>query len=176
MDDRKASFELYLRIDAAFKSGNLPELREAVGNPENFPNVTPPVDAIGCCLLQYAIYHSPVSFIRGLLDAGADPNYDDLDGFPSTIAALTSRRGDFQEILEMLLAAGADPNQRGLNDYTPLHFAASYGDSTLVELLLASGADASLKTRIDDYETPAEVAEAAGHKTLSDRLRRAEKA
>jgi uncharacterized protein len=175
VDNRNASFELYKRIDAAFKSGDFDGLRAAIGNPPGFPNVFAPHDAISCSLLQYAIYHSPTPFIRRLLDAGADPNYDDGDGFPSLIAALTSGRADQWEILEMLLAAGADPNQHGHNDYTPLHFAASEGKSDLVELLLASGADASIKTRVDDYETPAEVAEAAGHAKLAERLRKAER-
>jgi uncharacterized protein len=175
MEDRRASFERYRRIDAAFKSGDFDGLRAAVGNPPDFPNVFAPHDAIGCSLLRYAIYHSPTPFIRRLLDAGADPNYDDGDGFPSLIAAQTSGRGDHRKILEILLAAGANPNQHGHNDYTPLHFAASEGKSDLVELFLASGADASVKTRVDDYETPAEVAEAAGYTKLAERLRKAER-
>lgn len=172
--DPRADFRLFRQIDNAFKDGDVEALRAALGDPEGFPNVVAAHDAINCSLLQYAIYHGPVDFIRRLLQLGADPNYDDGDGFPSLIAALTSGRGDYVEILEALLAAGADVNQHGHNDYTPLHFAASYGDPGLAELLLARGADASVRTRIDDYETPAEVAEAAGHTALAERLRRAE--
>jgi uncharacterized protein len=175
MDNRKASFEAFKRIDSAFKNGDLDALRQSIGNLDDFPNLTPPHDAIGCSVLQYAIYHSPVAFIRRLLDIGADPNYDDGDGFPALIAAITSGRGDYREIIEALLAAGVDVNQQGFNDYTPLHYAASNNDPRLAEILLAAGADAALRTRIDDCETPAEVAETAGHTQLAEMLRRAER-
>ena len=38
----------------------------------------------------------------------------------------------------MLLAAGADVGQRGVNDYTPLHLAAGQGDLGAVDILLAT--------------------------------------
>lgn len=186
MDDReqrRASFQAFKRIDGAFKAGDLEALRAAIGDPPEFPNVRAPHDAINCSLLQYAIYHSPLPFIRTLLELGADPNYDDLDGFPSIMAALSCRpqpgspgRSDIAEVVAMLLEFGADPNQRGINDYTPLHFVAALGDIATVELLLAKGADPTLRTRIDEYETPAEAAEVAGHAELAARLKRAEDA
>jgi hypothetical protein len=37
-------------------------------------------------------YHSPISFIRTLLDIGADPNPIDHAGFPPLIAALSCSR------------------------------------------------------------------------------------
>jgi hypothetical protein len=43
-----------------------------------------------------------------------------------------------------------------------------------VELLLAHGADPSLKTRIDDLETPREMAEGAGLSGIASVLARAE--
>lgn len=180
--DRKANLDLYRRVDAAFKSGDLDALREICGDTEAFPNVRAPHEAIACSLLQYAIYHSPVAFVRQLLEHGADANYDDGAGFPSLLAALITGRppgkvrelGEVRELLTLLLDFGADPNQRGVNDYTPLHWVAQYGDSDLAELFLARGADASVRTGIDDYETPAEVAEHAGRHALADLLRRAE--
>ena len=75
--------------------------------------------------MEYAIYHSPLSVIRKLLELGADPNYGDHAGFPSLIATLSSSdRQDMYEILELLLSFGADIQQRGHNDYTPLNYAA----------------------------------------------------
>jgi ankyrin repeat protein len=173
----KAGVELYRRLDGAFKAGDLAALRDLCGNPPDFPNVWPPHDAISCSVLQYALYHSPVDFVRELLQSGADPNYDDGDGFPSLMATLTSGRPPavVRELLTLLLDAGADANQHGHNDYTPLHWAAAAGDSDIVEFLLARGADASVKTRIDDYETPAEGAQRAGHNDLAEILRRAER-
>jgi ankyrin repeat protein len=179
--ERRESPAAFLRIDRAFKAGDLRALREELGDPPAFPNLRAPHDAIACSLLQYAIYHSPLPFIRALLDIGADPNYDDEDGFPSLMAALSCRpglgspgRGDIQDLVELLLARGADPNMRGINDYTPLHYAAGFGDTALVELLLARGADPSLRTRIDALESAAEVAEGAGYPELAALLRRAD--
>ena len=171
----KAGVELYRRLDSAFKAGDLAALRELCGNPPDFPNVWPPHDAISCSLLQYAIYHSPSVFVRELLQLGADPKYDDGDGFPSLMATLTSGRQPavVRELLTLLLDAGADANQHGHNDYTPLHWAAAAGDRDIVAFLLARGADPAVKTRIDDCETPAEVAARSGHEELAALLRNA---
>jgi ankyrin repeat protein len=124
---------------------------------------------IGSCLV-YAIYHSPLPFIRTLLEIGADPNLPVDDGFPPLIAALSCThpvaglpgRSDTLEIINLLLTFDADPNQRGINDYKPLHMAVSEGNLAAIEVLLEAGADPRLRTRIDDYETPYEMAERAG--------------
>ena len=168
--------EAFRRIDAAFRIGDFEALRTALGDPAGFPDVSGPL-TIGHCL-EYAIYHSPLSFVRLLLERGADPNYADHAGFPSLIAALTCLRSvpgrparhHGHEMLELLLGAGADPNQRGLNDYTPLHWAAGAGDERAVRLLLAHGADVTARTRIDECETPREVAQRAGHRALAETL------
>ncbi len=165
---RCAEYEKFQKIDAAFRAGDLAALRSAVDDPDRFPNGPMPL-AIGPCLV-YAIYHSPLAFIRALLEIGADPNPEDLSGFPPLIAALSCSRSqpgsparpDVLDILRLLLSFGADPNQRGINDFTPLHMAVSERSQAAVELLLQAGADPRLKTRIDDYETPRELAERAG--------------
>lgn len=168
-EERCRQARAFARIDAAFRAGDYEGLRAALDDPEGFPDVYGPL-TIGHCL-EYAIYASPLPFVRLLLERGADPNYADHAGFPSLIAALTCRRPapgrparpDALEILAALLEAGADPNQRGLNDYTPLHWAASEGDEPAVRLLLARGADPAARTRIDECETAREAALRAGH-------------
>jgi len=77
-------------------------------------------------------------------------------------AGLSTRRPDKLEVLELLLASGADVGQRGVNDWTPLHYAVVERDAEAVRLLLAHGADPMLKTRIDDCTSPLEDAEAVG--------------
>lgn len=147
--DRGREHEAFRRIDAAFRAGDFEGLRAALGSPERFPDVRRPI-AIGHCL-EYAIYHSPLSFIRLLLERGADPNYEDQAGFPSLIAALTRlrsvpgspARADAHEILEL-------------------------------RLLLAHGADVTARTRIDECETPREVALGAGHQAVAELLARHE--
>jgi ankyrin repeat protein len=170
---RRSEHERFRRIDAAFRAGDLAALRAAVEDPDAVPNGPMPL-AIGPCL-EYAIYHSPLPFIRTLLEIGADPKPEDHAGFPPLIAALSCSRSqpgsparpDVAEILELLLAFGADPAQRGINDYTALHMAAGEGNPVAVELLLAAGADPRLRTRIDDCETPREIAETAGRHEIA---------
>ena len=167
-EERCADAKKFKRIDDAFHNGDLEALRAAVDDPAVIPNGRMP-DTVGPCLV-YAIYHSPLAFIRTLLEIGADPNAPVDDGFPPLIAALicsrdepgSSKRTDVDEVIRLLLSFGVDPNQRGINDYTPLHRAVAERNLLAIHLLLDGGADPELRTRIDDCETPLEMAEAAG--------------
>ena len=174
--ERCAEYEKFKKIDAAFRVGDLNALRAAVDDPHSVPNGPMPL-TIGHCL-EYAIYHSPLAFIRTLLEIGADPNPANHAGFPPLIAALSCSRPrpgspgrpDVADIVGLLLSFGADPNQRGLNDYTPLHMAVSEHHLPTVELLLKAGADPRLRTRIDDCETPREMAEKVGLRKIAELL------
>jgi ankyrin repeat protein len=168
-------------IDAAFRAGDLRALRARVDDPGVIPNGSMPL-AIGPCLV-YAVYHSPLPFIRELLALGADPDRDDGDGFPPLFAALCGLRArpgapgrtDALEVLALLLEHGADPDRRGINDWTPLHMAVSQGSAAAVRVLLAHGADPSLRTRIDDCDSPREYADTLGLSELSRLLADAER-
>jgi ankyrin repeat protein len=83
-------------------------------------------------------------------------------------------RADTAELIGLLLRHGADPNQRGLNDYTALHMAVSVNHPEAIDVLLAGGADPRLRTRIDECETPRESAQRAGLAEVAERLRAAE--
>ena len=83
---RCAEYAKFRKIDEAFRMGDLEALRASVDDPGNVPNGPMPI-AIGSCL-EYAIYHSPLAFIRTLLENGANPNPTDHAGFPPLIAAL----------------------------------------------------------------------------------------
>ena len=174
--ERCAEYEKFKKIDAAFRVGDLAALRAAVDDPDSVPNGPMPL-TIGSCL-EYAIYHSPLSFIRTLLEIGADANPADHAGFPPLIAILSCSRPrpgspgrlDALEILKLLLAFNSDPDQRGINDYTPLHMAVSEHNLEAVQLLLEAGADPRLRTRIDNCETPREMAVKAGLREIAESL------
>lgn len=177
-EERCAEAKKFQRIDDAFRTGDLEALRQAVDDPCVVPNGRMP-DAIGPCLI-YAIYHSPLTFIRTLLEVGADPNAPVDDGLPPLIAALcctrqaagATKRTDVDDIIRLLLSYGAGPNQRGINDFTPLHMAVGEGNRLAVQRLLDGGADPALRTRIDECETPLEMAEAAGLSEIAAMLAR----
>src|SRR5262245_8212643 len=183
-EERCAAHKKFLKIDAAFRAGDLQALREAVDDPDTIPHTTLPID-IGTCL-EYAIYHSPLPFIRQLLELGANviPPRDEHAGFPPLLAALSctetipgsAARPDVPEIIQLLLQFGADPAQRGFNDYPALHMAVAVRNRKAVEVLLAGGADPRLRTTIDDYETPLEMARTAGLHDIAAVLESAENA
>lgn len=149
-------------IDRAVRAGDLAATLAAVGE-EPVPLAIGP-------LLTYAVYHAPLAFIQELLRRGHDPDGPADDGFPPLIAAITCvvdhpgspARADALDVIRMLLAAGAHPDCRGINDWTPLHAAIGYRALDAIPLLLAAGADPRLRTRIDDAETPGEMAAKAG--------------
>ncbi|SLN39228.1 ankyrin repeat domain-containing protein [Oceanibacterium hippocampi] len=159
-------------VDKAFAEGDMTALLQALGEPGDFPRA--PV-ALGPGLgenpLEYAIYWSPVAFVAELLERGADPSRPDPAGFPPVIAALSSERPERLKIIALLLEHGADVAQRGINDWTPLHYAVAQGDLAGAALLLEHGADPGLRTRIDHCTSALEDAEAAGFEEAAALLR-----
>jgi hypothetical protein len=104
--------------------------------------------------------------VKALLEAGADPNVREEDGTSWPPLALAMKgRGLYEtserefnarpEIMELLLARGADPNIRWCDSdrpqcnertgVTPLMYAATLGYENFSELLLKHGADPSLR-------------------------------
>ncbi|MCC3304032.1 ankyrin repeat domain-containing protein [Sneathiella sp. HT1-7] len=155
-------FELQRRaiaLHAAYQAGDLVEIRHLLDDPPGFPNSQQPYE-LGCAgtPLEYAFCWSPSSLIHALLDIGADVNFSVEDGFPALFTLLETDREDRYELLALLLDHGADIHQRGINDWTPLHYAVVQRDLKAIEILLARGADPCLKTRIDEGTTALEEA------------------
>lgn len=73
-----------------------------------------------------------------LLDAGADPLQQDVEGSPALHYALWC---DSPEMIYSLVRHGADVNKKSLTGEPPLWIAAKRGDMELVEFFLGEGAD-----------------------------------
>ncbi len=81
--------------------------------------------------------------------------------------------GGLVELMELLLAAGAEVERQHFLGTTALHWAAMGGEIDLVELLLSNGADPNRVGRKFDPsgQTPLELAEARGHDQVATLLR-----
>ena len=87
-----------------------------------------------------------LAIVNHLLAGGADPRAADRHGL--TPLHQTADIEDHEEILSVLLAAGADVNAVAVRDVTPLMVAAGAGIENNVALLLAAGA--KIEARDDD--------------------------
>ena len=96
--------------------------------------------------LIYACATNQVDKVRGMLDAGADPNLEVEDGGtlvrggPLLSAACRCHRA----VIQLLLERGADPNVE-LDGETPLMMACKGADSVVVTMLLDHGADVNAR-------------------------------
>jgi len=84
----------------------------------------------------------------------------------STPLHVAAERGHM-EVIEFLLAAGADVNA-GMLEGTPVHGAAAQGHKAAVELLLAGGADVNVRDW--DGWTPLHCAAYYGHRDIAELL------
>jgi uncharacterized protein len=160
-DERCRREQILLAIHEAFIAGDFDKLGELLESPHWFDEDLPD-DFGGGHALVYAIYWSQPDFVSRMIDAGANVNFVADDGFPALIAAISRGRPPKHEILALLLERGADTAARGINDWTALHYAVNLMDIEAIRMLLAAGADPSLRTRIDEYSTPLEEARALG--------------
>jgi ankyrin repeat protein len=104
--------------------------------------------------LHIAAANSSTNMLRLLLDRGADPDIRDRSGLTALHQAC--RTGSL-DVATLLLQRGADP-ESSINDVqrsnppsstlhrSPLHFAATYGHSSLVKALLQAGLNLNTST------------------------------
>ena len=95
-----------------------------------------------------------------MIEKGANLNAKAEDGRSPLLAAVKSERSD---LTELLLAKGADPNQKGPSGYAPLHVAAGmHGSMEMARLLIGYKAD--VNARDDAGNAPLHYAAVHGAK------------
>ena len=130
------------------------------------------VDAwIGLNWITNAVDCGSFLAVQWMLGQGADVTFQDYKGTSVLHAAIDREADDKYEIMQLLIAAGADLNLRGCNDWTPLHFAAARNDFAALKILLDAGADVTVRSRIDDYATAEEQAELLGNSAAAKFIR-----
>lgn len=100
-------------------------------------------DASGNTLLMLAAQRGDLPMVELLIDVGAEVNAVDASGWSALTRAVynpTLKQG-FAEIVQALIEAGADIEAPIGYGVRPLMLAAGYGETAVVDVLLAAGAD-----------------------------------
>jgi len=113
------------------------------------------------CLAGEHITRGHEQLAIALLERGADAFGGDA-GDPPLVLAI---RLGWLRLAELLLAGGADPNQRDAHGLTPLHVAAQLGREGALRVLIRYGASPALAA--PDGQTPLGLALAADRRELS---------
>lgn len=133
------------------------------------PDLVDQTDERGRTPLHWAVWEGHADVARALVDAGADVNAKaDLGLTPLWNAA----RGGGGDLVELLLAHGAEPSTRTTGDglgWTPLHIAAGEGRTAAVRALVRAGADVNA-TGSEDGFTPLQLAVGRGHREVVELL------
>lgn len=111
--------------------------------------------------LHLAAHFGETAAVALLLGLGADPRARSTNGHDNTPLHAGLAGTAELELVDRLLAAGAEVNVTDGGGYAPLHLAAARGDLALATRLLLRGADETMRTR--DGRTAASVARARGH-------------
>lgn len=101
-----------------------------------------------------AIREKSADAVRAAIAQGADPNAPDDKGTKPLNFAFLKDGGwpGRKDVIEALLAGGADVNARFRGDYSALHLAVTRSEKNVVELLIDRGADMNAKAK--DGKTP----------------------
>lgn len=154
-----------LDVFEAAALGRLDRLKEGLGAaPDSVVAFSPD----GFTALHLAAFFGNAEAVRILLDAGASVDTYTRNAFANQ-PLHAAAAGRHIEICRMLVAAGADVNASQHGGYMPLHEAAQHGDDEMVELFLSAGGDPTVS--VADGGIPADLAEAAGHRDVANRLR-----
>lgn len=159
MNDRP-EYDDYLHIIGILARDDERQFDELARLLDEFPAGTD--DYLGRHWIRNAIDCGSQKAVEWMLKHRVDLSFRDEEGYTVLHAALERARPDKHSIVALLLDHGAPVNAHGINDWTPAHMAAVREDIEALRLLIAHGADLSIRTRIDDYQTPLEEARSLG--------------
>jgi ankyrin repeat protein len=125
------------------------------------------VDQGGQTALMFAAFNGHSEIVLSLIEAGAEIDQRDMVG---RTALLYGSTGPFPETVKILLDRGADPNIVDSEEhFSPLMHAAAEGHLEVVKVLIAHGADRSL--RDVDGDDAATFAAQSGHLQVLEYLK-----
>jgi len=104
--------------------------------------------------LQEAAATGKVDEAKALISNGIDVNAREYGTLKTALHYGVEKV--HKEIVELLIAKGADVNAKATNDWTPLHMAALAGHKGVVEVLIAKGADVNAKN--NESQKPLDIA------------------
>ena len=146
----------HLDIFEAAALGKVPRIKELLAC---MPELAQSWTADGLTALHLACFYGHLGAVECLLQAGADPGArarNESGSTPLQEAAITGQI----DIILVLLAHGAEPEQADHQGWTALHLAASNGQQHVVETLLQFG---TRSRRTEQGQTPRDLALANGH-------------
>ena len=122
--------------------------------------------------LRHAIAQGHIGTAQALLAKGVNPNKPAPNSFGISFLQQAAFRGDL-EMVKVLLAAKADPNQTSETEHeTALHKAVEAGNLEIVKTLVAAGANLNVENTWG--QTPLKLAEARSQQEIAAFLRQAE--
>jgi ankyrin repeat protein len=142
------------------RAGSEADLDRLARGLADFPHGVDPI--VGDRWILLAITEGSLSALEWMIRQRVELGFRGDDGYTPLLCAIESRAPDRELRLELLLAAGAPVNQKGINDWTPAHMAAARDDVAALRILVRRGADLTIRTEIDDYATPLEKARNRG--------------
>jgi len=157
--------EVYSEVLRALRQSNVDELETLCKMIENFPHGKDTF--IERHWITNAIDCGSIETVMWILSKNVELRFRNDEGYTPLHSAMERGLPNKYEVFQALIDAGADVNAHGPNDYTPLHSAIMQNDLRALRILLHSGADRKISTRIDYYETPIEMA--YRHSSISHR-------
>jgi ankyrin repeat protein len=126
--------------------------------------------------LEQAVFHEKCELVQVLLDLGADPDQLNDQGnlaLHSAIQLFERSPEVALQLVEVLLARGADLEARGFPDFTALHRACAVNAIPIAMTLIDRGASltAAAEAWVDGGRTPLDVALTHRHRELAALLR-----